>query len=111
MRRAHQNLLALLGIAVVLALALVLGGRASDSEEKFAGTDASATETIEKDHPDYEPWFESIFEPAGGEVESGLFALQAGLGGTVLGFALGALWQRRRSSRPASTSPAVPESH
>ena len=42
-------------------------------------------------NPDYEPWFEPILEPASGEVESLLFALQAAIGAGVVGFVLGRL--------------------
>ena len=39
----------------------------------------------------HEPWFEPLMPPAGGEIESGLFALQAGLGGLALGYVFGRL--------------------
>ena len=42
-----------------------------------------------------------MFSPGSSEVESGLFALQAALGGGVLGYALGRLRSRR-------TTPAAP---
>lgn len=81
--------------ALVVAIALVLGARAAAGEEEpFGGTDAAVTEQIEEDG--HEPWFEPIIAPAGGEIESGLFALQAGLGGIVLGYAVGVLRERRR---------------
>lgn len=77
-------------IVLVLLVALVLGGRASAGEdEPFGGADATATEQLEEDG--HEPWFEPIYEPAGGEIESGLFALQAGVGGIVLGYVFGRL--------------------
>jgi cobalt/nickel transport protein len=37
-----------------------------------------------------------VFSPTSGEVESGLFALQAALGGLVLGYVLAALRGRRK---------------
>ena len=40
---------------------------------------------------------EPLFRPGSPELESGLFALQAGLGGILLGFVLGRLTARRRS--------------
>lgn len=86
-------------IVVVMLVALFLGGRASAGEdEPFGGADAIATEQLEEDG--HEPWFEPIYEPAGGEIESGLFALQAGLGGVVLGYVFGRL--RGRAPRPES---------
>ena len=50
-------------------------------------------------HPDYEPWFQPILEPASGEIESLLFALQAAAGAGVLGFALGRLTARAPEGR------------
>ena len=40
-----------------------------------------ATELVQESEPGYEPWFASVFSPSSKEVESGLFALQAALGG------------------------------
>lgn len=88
--------LVLLAVVVLLAIALYLGGRAAPGEEEaFGGTDAAATEQLEE--AGHEPWFEPIMPPAGGEIESGLFALQAGLGGVALGYVFGRL--RGRSGR------------
>lgn len=62
--------------------------------EAFAGTDATVTAMLESEHG-VDPWFAPLFEPGSGEVESGLFALQAALGAGVLGYALGHLRRRR----------------
>ena len=56
---------------------------------EFGGADGMAGELIEETNPDYEPWFQPIFEPASGEVESLLFALQAAIGSGVVCFVLG----------------------
>lgn len=98
MRKWVVNSLIVLAVALLFGAAMYFGGKqAVDGEESFVGTDAAATEQIESANPDYEPWFAPVFSPSSGEVESGLFALQAALGAGVLGFALGALWQRGRS--------------
>ncbi|MGG3923597.1 energy-coupling factor ABC transporter substrate-binding protein, partial [Geobacillus thermodenitrificans] len=56
---------------------------------EFGGTDDQAEKAIQALHPQYRPWFESIFTPPGGEVETLLFSLQAALGAGVIGYVIG----------------------
>ena len=95
MRRVTINLLLVLGAVAVLVVALGVGL----SRGEFGGTDATATEEITAIDGDYEPWFEPFWTQPGGEVESGLFALQAAIGAGILGFALGAYRERRNHRR------------
>jgi cobalt/nickel transport protein len=82
-------------VAAVLVIAAVpvlfVGG-------EFSGSDGQAEAAITASHPDYEPWFSPLYEPPSGEVESGLFALQAALGAGVVGYYFGVARTRRRSS-------------
>jgi cobalt/nickel transport protein len=95
----------IVAIVAIVGVALIVDSRRSGDEERFVGTDSAATSRIEEDHPDYQPWFQSVFAPTSSEVESGLFALQAALGGVVLGYTIGALRGRRRDeSVTAATS-------
>lgn len=83
---------ALLAVAgIICAIGLLLG---SDSE--FAGADSQATEEIESVAGDYQPWFEPVFEPGSGEIESGLFGVQAAIGGIIVGYAIGTLRNRSK---------------
>lgn len=98
-RRTFTTIALVVALVVVSGASFVIGGRQTDPAERFLGTDSAATAQIQTYHPDYRQWVEPFFQPASGEVESGLFALQAALGGGVLGFAIGGLWGRRRAER------------
>ena len=104
MRKATVNILLIVGVVAIFALSFIIGGNHTDPEERFPGSDGAATAQITEIAPDYKPWFSPFFEPASGEIESGLFALQAGLGGIVLGFAIGGLWGRNRRSGAAAVT-------
>lgn len=106
MKKSTVNILLTIALVAIFAVSFIVGGQYTDPEERFPGTDGAATSQIEASHPDYEPWFSPFFEPESGEVESGLFALQAGIGGAVLGFAIGGLWGRRRGQPATAKSPA-----
>lgn len=82
-------LLALIVIIAVTPLLLI-----QDSE--FGGADGAAEEAITAINPDYEPWAESFIEPPGGETESLLFSLQAGIGAGIIGFGFGYFVARKK---------------
>ncbi|MDR2518837.1 MAG: energy-coupling factor ABC transporter substrate-binding protein [Spirochaetaceae bacterium] len=78
---------------ILLALAVVIGAAPlfliKDSE--FGGADGSAGDLALEINESYEPWFEHIWAPPGGETESLLFCLQAALGSGVFFGGLGYL--------------------
>jgi len=55
----------------------------------WGGADGAAGEQVESVAPDYDPWFESLWVPPSGEIESLLFSLQAAIGGLLIGYYLG----------------------
>ena len=63
---------------------------------EFGGSDDQAEEAITQIDENYEPWFSPLFEPASGEIESLLFALQAEIGAGVIGFGLGYLKGKKK---------------
>jgi cobalt/nickel transport protein len=102
-RNIAVNALLVLAIVVIVGIALGMDARrTAGGDERFIGSDTAATTRIEQDHPGYKPWFQPLFAPTSGEIESGLFALQAALGGTVLGYTIGALRGRRRNETARS---------
>jgi cobalt/nickel transport protein len=102
----------LLGIvAVLVALPLVLVGRSTggtsapgasaagaNAAGHFAGSDAQGQALANSIDPGYKPWFKPFWTPPSTEVESGIFALQAGLGCGFLGYYLGLRVGRKRSA-------------
>lgn len=85
-----QNYWLLLIVLLIPVLALWIGG---DSE--FGGADTMAAEAIDNGKSAYQPWFESVWAPPGGETESLLFALQAALGTGILAYFIGYIKGKR----------------
>jgi cobalt/nickel transport protein len=87
----------LLALAVILAAVSVFIGSRHEGAE-FTGTDGQAMAAVATVNPDYQPWFNFIWEPPP-EIASGLFALQAALGAGVLGYYLGFKRGQRQGQR------------
>lgn len=98
MNQSKKGLSNWLLVVAVLALAIaplifVRGG-------EFSGADGEAEKVISEIQPEYKPWFQSLFEPASGEIESLLFASQAALGAGVVGYAIGLYKGRSQQQKP-----------
>lgn len=87
--------LIVVGLLLLCALIAIIP-LATLHDTDFGGSDDAAEGVISQLNPDYTPWAESILEPPGGETESLLFCLQAGLGASVLGFGFGYLVARKK---------------
>ena len=83
--KQYLVLLALVAIIAIIPLAMYSG--LGEDDGFFGGADGAASEAIEE--TGYEPWFESIWVPPSGEIESLLFALQAAIGAAIIGYVLG----------------------
>ena len=95
--------LILVALVTLFAWSFLAAPSPQEGEEAFGGTDAAVTAHLEEQG--HTPWFSPLFEPGSGEIESGLFALQAALGAGVLGYALGNL-RGRRAARTQTSSAA-----
>ncbi|MGB3655438.1 MAG: energy-coupling factor ABC transporter substrate-binding protein [Rivularia sp. (in: cyanobacteria)] len=66
---------------------------------EYGGADGEAQEAITEVQPDYKPWFQPLFEPPSGEIESLLFSSQAALGAGLIGYAIGLYKGRNQKQR------------
>ena len=103
MKRAY-NILLIIAVVVLAIVPLLIvqkpaAGRDGKEVEIFAGADDKAKDLIGEINPDYRPWFESVIEPASGEITSLLFALQAAIGAGFIGYYLGAGVTREKMRR------------
>lgn len=102
-----QNWLLIGAVTLLTALPLWLApkpapGPDGQTGEAFAGSDSKAEAAISEIAPAYQRWFEPILEPAGGEIESLLFALQAAIGAGIIGYWLGVSVTREKFRRDAA---------
>lgn len=86
----RMNTLLLLAAALIVAAPMLLS-----LPGEYEGADGQAQAAIEE--TGYEPWFQPLWSPPSGEVESLIFALQAALGAGVLGYVLGRRHGRKKA--------------
>ena len=77
-----------LGVLVVFIAAFAY--ESSSGNHEWGGADGQAGDVISQlTGGTYQPWFQSIYAPPSGEIESLLFALQAAIGSIIIGYFLG----------------------
>lgn len=84
-------------VLVILAVVIAFLPLYLVNNSDFSGADGKAEETVAEIAPEYLPWAEPLLEPAGSEVESLLFALQAAVGSGIVFFILGRMTAGRRT--------------
>jgi cobalt/nickel transport protein len=87
----------LIFVAMFLMVNATIQKNLGEGEEAWAGADSSAAQIIEESG--YTPWFNPIWEPPSGEIESFFFSLQAALGAIVIGYFFGYYRGRQKTSQ------------
>ena len=103
-QKRAQNILLIIGVIVLGLLPLWIverpaAGPNGEEVAVFGGADDQAKNLIGEINPEYQPWFESLIEPASGEIASMLFALQAAIGAGFIGYYIGVGRTRERMRR------------
>ena len=98
-----KSIIILLLLCVLIAVIPLTMSKNKGSE--FGGADGEAETAITEINADYDAWASPILEPPGGETESLLFCLQAGLGAGVFGYLLGVLRERAKHESKAESQP------
>lgn len=86
-------------LIIVIILTIIPLYLIKDSD--FAGADGKAEEAVSEISKNYKPWFNSIWEPPGGETESLLFSVQAAIGAGLLGYCLGYIIGKKKGKEEA----------
>jgi cobalt/nickel transport protein len=79
-------ILLILVVAIVIFPLALYNGK-GESQGYFGGSDDQGPAYISS--TGYIPWFHSIWTPPSQEIESLLFAVQAGIGALIIGYVLG----------------------
>ncbi|WEG72731.1 energy-coupling factor ABC transporter substrate-binding protein [Vagococcus intermedius] len=74
---------------IAIVVILMISAFVFNSTGEYGGSDDAAETLITELRPDYEPWFEPIYEPKSGEIESLLFTLQGSIGVGIIAYAIG----------------------
>ncbi|MDP1552228.1 MAG: energy-coupling factor ABC transporter substrate-binding protein [Methanobacteriaceae archaeon] len=82
-----KSIILLCLVAIIAIAPLIMYGGLGEDEGYFGGADGAAGDAIEE--IGYQPWFNSIWEPPSGEIESLFFSLQAAIGAIIIGYVFG----------------------
>lgn len=90
---------AITGLLIAFVVVLVVFPLATITGSEFPGTDTAAMDAIAEIDPQVQPWFEPLWSPPSSQIESLLFALQAAVGGCVLGYCFAVKRGKRQRNR------------
>ena len=76
----------LIGLCILLVLISLMIG---SSIGEFGGADGQIEVKVAEIDQEYSPWFDNIWTPPSGEIESMLFSLQAAIGAGFIGYYIG----------------------
>ena len=79
-----MNKFAVLGALALLSLLLI--PMVAPGTGEWGGADGAGLAKVTEYQPNYEPWFQPVWAPPSGEIESVLFSLQAAIGGAIIGY-------------------------
>ncbi len=96
----RKNILLITLCVVLVSISMLIG---SLSGGEFEGADGQIEEVISMQNEDYKPWYNAIWEPPSGEVESLLFTLQAAIGSGFIGFYMGKKSNGKINNIPSKT--------
>ncbi|MCL4303056.1 MAG: energy-coupling factor ABC transporter substrate-binding protein [Anaerolineae bacterium] len=89
-------------VAIILLMVIPL---LINKDSEFGGSDGAGSEAITTIAPDYNSeWTTNWWKPPGGETESALFALQATVGGILIGYFFGYLHGRKRGRQDGAAN-------
>lgn len=94
MKLWQKNLILIVLVVILAAIPLVICRGA-----EFGGADGEAESLVFELQPDYKPIFSPLLEPASGEIESLLFALQAAIGSGVVFYCIGYMVGKNKKER------------
>jgi len=85
-----KYVLELITLGMILVFMAAFAYTSSTGIHEWSGSDAQAENVISQlTGGTFQPWFQSIYTPPSGEIESLMFALQAAIGGIIIGYFLG----------------------
>jgi cobalt/nickel transport protein len=77
-------------LGIILIFAIIFTYNVYYGDHEWSGADVNAGNMIDTvTGGSYKPWFNPVFEPPSGEVETFMFAFQSAIGAIIVGYFLG----------------------